>query len=63
MQYLVDDDQEIVVLYYLLTFTAHASGESVEMKVAEVVSVRDGLIVELDVFYKNPSALTTLLAA
>ncbi|WP_158085842.1 hypothetical protein [Mycobacterium arosiense] len=51
------------MLYYLLTFTAHASGESVEMKVAEVVSVRDGLIVELDVFYKNPSALTTLLAA
>jgi uncharacterized protein len=60
MQYLVDDEK--VVLYYRLTFTARASGESVEMGVAEVLSVRDGLIVELDVFYKNPSAVKALLA-
>jgi hypothetical protein len=33
------------------------------MRVAEVVSVRDGLIVELDVFYKDPGALATFLAA
>ena len=26
------------------------------MGVAEVLTVRDGLIVELDVYYKNPSA-------
>ena len=60
MQYLVDDDN--VVLYYRLTFTARASGKSVEMGVAEVLTVRDGLIVELDVYYKNPSAVTALLA-
>jgi ketosteroid isomerase-like protein len=63
MQYLVDDEQEKVVLYYRLAFTVRASGESVEMSVAEVLSVRDGLIVELDVFYKNPSAVAALLAA
>ena len=62
MQYLVDDQQEKAVLYYRLTFTARASGESVEMSVAELFSVRDGLIVELDVFYMNPSAVTALLA-
>jgi uncharacterized protein len=62
MQYLVDDEQGKVVLYYHLTFTARASGESVEMSVAEVLSVRDGLIVELDVFYKNPSVVSALLA-
>ena len=59
MQYLADGGK--VVLYYRLTFTARVSGESVEMAVAEVLSVRDGLIVELDVFYKNPSAVTALL--
>jgi hypothetical protein len=57
--YKIDDK---VVLYYRLTFTARASGESVEMSMAEVFTVHDGLIVELDVFYKNPSAVEALLA-
>jgi ketosteroid isomerase-like protein len=60
MRYLADGDK--VVLHYRLTFGARASGERVEMDVAEVLTVRDGLIVELDVFYKNPSAVTALLA-
>jgi uncharacterized protein len=60
MHYLVDGDK--VVLYYCLTFTARASGKSIEMSVAEVFSVRDGLIIELDVYYKNPSAVAALLA-
>ena len=60
MQYLVDDDK--VVRCYRLTFTARASGGSVEMSMAEVFTVHDGLIVELDVFYKNPSAVEALLA-
>lgn len=59
MEYLVDGDK--VVIYYRLTFTARASGDSVEMGVAEVFSVRDGLIAELDVFYKDPSAVAALL--
>lgn len=61
MQYLVDDAQNKVVLHYRLTFTARVSSKSVEMSVAEVLSVRDGLIVEIDVFYKNPSAVVALL--
>jgi ketosteroid isomerase-like protein len=59
MQYLVDGEK--VVLHYRLTFTARTSAESVEMSVAEVFSVRDGLIAELDVFYKDPSAVVALL--
>ncbi len=59
MQYLVDGDK--VVIYYRLTFTALASGKSAEMSVAEVFTVRDNLIAELDVYYKNPSAVTALL--
>ncbi len=60
MQYLVDGDK--VVIYYRLTFTARASGDSVEMRVTEVFTVRDGRIAELDVFYKDPSAVAGLLA-
>ena len=59
MQYLVDGDS--VAIYYRLTFTGRGSGESVEMGVAEVFRVRDGLIAELDVYYKNPSAVTAIL--
>lgn len=59
MQYLVDGDK--VALYYRLTFTARASAKSAEMSVAEVFVVRDGLIAELDVFYKDPSAVVALL--
>jgi ketosteroid isomerase-like protein len=60
MQFIADGDK--VVLHYRLTFTGRASRESVEMSMAEVFTIRDGLIVELDVFYKNPSAVKGLLA-
>jgi uncharacterized protein len=45
-----------------VTFTSRASGNSVEMGLVEVYTVRDGLIVELDVYYKDPAAVTALLA-
>ncbi len=45
-----------------VTFTSRASGKSVEMSLVEIYTVRDGLIVELDVYYKDPSAVTALLA-
>jgi ketosteroid isomerase-like protein len=45
-----------------VTFTSRASGESVEMSLVEVYTVRDGLIVDLDVYYKDPAAVTALLA-
>jgi ketosteroid isomerase-like protein len=45
-----------------VTFTARASGKSVEMRLVEIYTVRDGLITELDVYYKDPSAVAALLA-
>jgi ketosteroid isomerase-like protein len=45
-----------------VTFTSRASGKSIEMRLVEVYTVRDGLIVELDVYYKDPSAVAALLA-
>jgi ketosteroid isomerase-like protein len=55
-------DGETVVLHYRLRFTGRASGNSAEMSMSEVFTIRDGLIIELDVFYKNPSAVRALLA-
>jgi len=51
-----------VAIYYRLTLTSRASGQSVEMRVAELFSVREGRITELDVFYKSPSAVAALLS-
>jgi uncharacterized protein len=44
-----------------LKFIGRASGGSVEMGLVELYTVRDGLIVELDVYYKDPSAVAALL--
>jgi len=53
---------DTVASRFRLTFTARASGRSVEMGLVEVYRVRDGLIAELDVYYKDPSAVAALLS-
>jgi hypothetical protein len=60
VQYLLADDT--VAIRYRLKFTARASGQGIEMSLVEIYTVRDGLIVELDVYYKDPSAVAALLA-
>jgi uncharacterized protein len=59
-QYLLAEDT--VAIRGRLRLTSRATGESVEQSLVEVYTVRDGLIVELDVYYKDPSAVTELLA-
>jgi uncharacterized protein len=53
---------DTVAVRYQLKFTTRASGKSVEMSLVEVFTVHDGLITEIDVYYKNPSAVAELLA-
>ncbi|HSS23451.1 MAG TPA: nuclear transport factor 2 family protein [Mycobacterium sp.] len=53
---------DTVAVHSRLKFTARASGESVDMSLVEIYTVRDGLIVQLDVYYKDPSAVAALLA-
>jgi uncharacterized protein len=53
---------DMVISRFRLAFTARASGKSAEMNLVELYRVSDGLIVELDVYYKDPSAVATLLA-
>jgi uncharacterized protein len=60
IQHLLADDT--VAIRYRLKFTSRVSGNSVEMGMVEIYTVRAGLIVELDVYYKDPSAVTALLA-
>ena len=45
-----------------LWFTARASGESIDMQLANIFRLRDRRIAELDVYYKDPSAVGRLLA-
>ena len=54
--------QGTVAMRFPLKFTARASGKSLVMNLVEVYTVCDGLIVELDVYYKDPSAVAALLA-
>jgi uncharacterized protein len=53
---------DTIVSRFRLTFTARATGRSAEMNLVELYRVSDGLIVELDVYYKDPSAVTALFA-
>jgi ketosteroid isomerase-like protein len=43
-------------------FTWRATGQSVEMNVVEVATLQNGQIVDLDVYYKDPGALSALAA-
>jgi ketosteroid isomerase-like protein len=53
--------EDAVAAQLRLTFTARSSGKSVEIDVVELYTVRDGQIVELDVYYKDASAVAALL--
>jgi uncharacterized protein len=54
---------DVVLARFRLQFISRTSGRSVEMGVAEFYTLRDGHIAELDVYYKDPSAVTALLRA
>jgi uncharacterized protein len=53
---------DAVAARFRLTFISRASGKSVQMGLVEIYTVRDGRIAELDVYYKDPSAVGALLA-
>lgn len=53
---------DAVAARFRLRFISRASGESVEMGLVEIYTVRDGRIAELDVYYKDPAAVAAILA-
>jgi ketosteroid isomerase-like protein len=53
-------DTEPVVVLLRGRFT-RKSGEAAETDVVELYSVRDGQIVDLDIYYKNPGAVAALV--
>jgi uncharacterized protein len=55
-------DEQTVVSRFRLRFVAPASGKHAEMELVEIYRVSDGLIVDLDVYYKDPSAVAAVLA-
>jgi uncharacterized protein len=54
--------EDAVAARFRLTFTSRWSGRSVEMSLVEIYTMRDGLIIDLDVYYKDPLAVALLLA-
>jgi ketosteroid isomerase-like protein len=52
---------DTVVSRFRLTFTTRASGKNTEMSLIELYRISQGRIVELDVYYKDPSAVAALL--
>lgn len=55
-------NDDTVVSRFALTFTAR-TGRRVTMNLVEIYRVRADKIVELDVYYKDPSAVAALLSA
>lgn len=55
-------DGDTVLARISLRFTARATGASLDMELANIFTLRDGRIAELDVFYKDPSGIGELLA-
>jgi ketosteroid isomerase-like protein len=51
---------DVVMVKMIGRFTSPSTGRSVETGVLELVSFREGLIAELDVFYKDPGAVAGL---
>ena len=54
--------QDAITASFRVTFTARSGGKHVEMDVVEIYTLRDGLIIKLDVYYKDPSAVAALIA-
>jgi uncharacterized protein len=54
--------QDVVMASFRLTFTARSSGKHVEMDLVEIYTISDGLIIKLDVYYKDPAAVAALIA-
>ena len=50
-----------VVVRMDATFTGTASGRTASFPIAEIYTVTDGQIVDIDVFYKEPAAICALL--
>jgi ketosteroid isomerase-like protein len=51
-----------VVVRFTGRFSSRRSGRSVDVEIVELFTVRDGKIVDLDIYYKTPGAVAALLA-
>ena len=56
------DAGDRVVVHATGRFTSVASGQSAIMDVAELFTVRNGQIIDMDIYYKDPAAVAALVA-
>jgi ketosteroid isomerase-like protein len=59
----VSDAGDVVLLRERMTITGRATGRSMELEVVDVITVRDGRITEIDVYYKDVHAVLDVLGA
>ena len=57
----VSDAGDVVVLRERMVITGTATGASMELEVVDVITVRDGRITEIDVYYKDVHAVLEVL--
>jgi len=50
-----------VAARFTLRLVSHATGKAVDMPLVEIFTVRDGRIVELEVFYSDTARMTAAL--
>lgn len=53
-------DAERIVVKMDARFTSRISGNSVDFPVVEIYTIRDGTIRGIDIYYKNPGAVSAL---
>lgn len=51
------DAGDTVTAKLLASFTPKSGGDPLELEIVELITVRDGQIVELDIYHKTPSAI------
>lgn len=56
------DAGDCVVMKGMGRFTSHSSGQSAVVQIVELFTVRDGKLVDMDIYYKDPGAVTALSA-
>jgi hypothetical protein len=54
------DAGDFVVVKATGRFTSHASGQSAVTELVELFTVRDGKLIDMDIYYKDPGAVAAL---
>lgn len=58
----IDTDGEQIIVRMGMRATNRASGKTIDTQIAEIYTVRDGKVVDVDVYYRDPAAIAEVAA-